>query len=162
MWLISRTDDAAHRARFRVVARGPRRKVERDVLAEIGGRGEQTARGPESPLRQRRFLGVGSIRLQAITHRALIGGHLGELKGGRIHVQLCQNLGANILLVGHPRRLGDNAAQQAEGVIGIFVARARRRGKRNAAAEPLRKIGVAGAQLLIAPRIILREAARCG
>ena len=153
---------APYRAGFLVVARRPSGKMERDVFAQIGGRSEQTTRGSEGPLRQGRFLGVASVGLQAITHRALIGGDLGKLESGRIHVQLRQNLGADILLVGHPRRFGDNAAQETEGVVGIFVARVWRRGKRNAAAEPLRQIGVAGAELLIAPRIILRGARCCG
>ena len=149
---------APHRPRLCVVARRPRRKVERHVLSEIRGRGEQASRGTESPLRERRFLQVSSVRPQAIAHRAMAGGHLGEFESGRIHVQLCQDLRSHVLLVRHTRCLGHDAAQQAEGVVGVFVARAGRRGKRYPEAQPFGQVGVAGAQLLVAPGIVLREA----
>ena len=59
---------------------------------------------------------------------------------------------------GHAGRLRHDAAQQAERVVGIFVARAGRRGERNALGEPVVHHGVGGAQLLIAPRVVFGKA----
>ena len=79
-------------------------------------------------------------------------------KRGPVHVQLRQDLRVHVLLVGHAGRLRHDAAQQAERVVGIFVARAGRRGERNALGEPVVQHGVGGAQLLIAPRVVFGKA----
>jgi hypothetical protein len=143
-----------HRAGVLVVSWRPRRQVKGHVLAEIGGGGQQSAHGPEHAVRQRRLFPVGAVRLEAVADGAARRGHVRELERGRVHVQFRQKLRLHVLLVRHAGRPGHDSPQQAKRVVGIFVARAGRRGKRDALGEPLVQHGVGGAQLLIAPGIV--------
>ncbi len=64
----------------------------------------------------------------------------------------------DVLFVGLAGGVGDDAAEEAEGVVGVFVAGVGGGGEGDAGAEPFVEIGIAGAELLVAPGVVFGEA----
>ena len=127
------------------------------IFTQIIGCSEESAHGSEGSVGQWRFRKIAAVRLQAIPGGARGGRNLRKLEGRIVHLELPQNLSLNIFFVRHPRSLRNDATQKPEGVVRILVARARGGGERDAFLQPLRKIGVGGCQLLVAPWVVFRE-----
>src|SRR5687768_12918667 len=105
-------------------------------------------------MRQWRLLAIRAIGLQAITYRAAISRHIRKSKGASIHVQLGKNLLLDVILIGHSGCFCHDATQESKSIIGVFVARCRRRREWNALSEPVVQSRVSNTQLLVTPGIV--------
>ena len=140
------------------VARGEGGEVEGDVFAEIVGGGEQAAHGAEDTVGKGLLLFERAVGLEAVADGAGGFGHLREFERGVGHAEFGEDLLLHVLFVGLTGGFGDDAAEEAEGVVGVLVAGVGGGGEGDAGAEPFVEVGVAGAELLVAPGVVFGEA----
>ena len=90
--------------------------------------------------------------------REAVSAHVGGFERRGRHAERGEHALAHVARVRHPGHVGDDAAEEGEAVVAVFVARARSGRERDAGADHRRELGLRGRELLVAPRVVFGEA----